>query len=109
VLEVTYEINVYTDDAQAMNAIYTELHREVLDVFNEPGVQIMTRRRRALVTRVYLVDGPGGQNVERFAELLADALAHAHQESRLDPRVGPPPAAPIMVASSALPAWTRSP
>jgi small-conductance mechanosensitive channel len=39
---VTYELNVYTDDAQAMGAIYTGLHRNVLDVFNEYGVQIMT-------------------------------------------------------------------
>ena len=39
---VTYEINVYTDDAKAMHAIYTDLHRNILDVFNEHGVQIMT-------------------------------------------------------------------
>jgi small-conductance mechanosensitive channel len=39
---VTYELNVYTDNAQAMNALYTELHRNILDVFNEYGVQIMT-------------------------------------------------------------------
>jgi small-conductance mechanosensitive channel len=39
---VTYELNVYTDNAQAMNALYTDLHRNILDVFNEYGVQIMT-------------------------------------------------------------------
>ena len=39
---VTYELNVYTDNAQAMGEIYTGLHRNVLDVFNEYGVQIMT-------------------------------------------------------------------
>jgi small-conductance mechanosensitive channel len=39
---VTYELNVYTDDAQAMGQIYTGLHRNILDVFNEYGVQIMT-------------------------------------------------------------------
>jgi small-conductance mechanosensitive channel len=39
---VTYEINGYCDDAQAMNQIYTDLHRNILDVFNEHGVQIMT-------------------------------------------------------------------
>jgi small-conductance mechanosensitive channel len=39
---ITYELNVYCDDAQAMNALYTELHRNILDVFNEFGVQIMT-------------------------------------------------------------------
>ncbi len=39
---VTYEINVYCDTPQAMMLLYTELHRNVLDVFNEYGVQIMT-------------------------------------------------------------------
>jgi small-conductance mechanosensitive channel len=39
---VTYELNVYCDDAQAMGEIYTGLHRNILDLFNEYGVQIMT-------------------------------------------------------------------
>jgi small-conductance mechanosensitive channel len=39
---VTYEINVYCDTPEAMAALYTELRRNILDVFNEYGVQIMT-------------------------------------------------------------------
>jgi small-conductance mechanosensitive channel len=39
---VTYEINVYCGDAQAMLQLYTQLHQNILDVFNEYGVQIMT-------------------------------------------------------------------
>jgi small-conductance mechanosensitive channel len=39
---VTYELNVYCDNAQAMSRLYTALHRNILDVFNEYGVQIMT-------------------------------------------------------------------
>ena len=39
---VTYEINAYCHDVQAMGQIYTELHRNILDCFNEHGVQIMT-------------------------------------------------------------------
>ena len=39
---VTYEINVYCDNPQAMGRIYTALHENILDVFNEHGVQIMT-------------------------------------------------------------------
>ena len=39
---VTYELNAYCNNAQAMNALYTDLHRNILDVFNEHGVQIMT-------------------------------------------------------------------
>ena len=39
---VKYEINVYCDNAQAMARIYTALHQNILDLFNEYGVQIMT-------------------------------------------------------------------
>lgn len=39
---INYELNVYCDDASAMVALYTMLHRNILDVFNEYGVQIMT-------------------------------------------------------------------
>jgi small-conductance mechanosensitive channel len=39
---VNYEINVFCDNAQAMNRLYTALHQNILDVFNEYGVQIMT-------------------------------------------------------------------
>jgi small-conductance mechanosensitive channel len=39
---VTYEINAYTSNVPAMMRLYTVLHRHVLDVFNEYGVQIMT-------------------------------------------------------------------
>jgi small-conductance mechanosensitive channel len=39
---VTYELNVYIDNTQLLAHRYAELHRHVLDVFNEYGVQIMT-------------------------------------------------------------------
>lgn len=39
---VSYEINAYCDQPQAMPKIYTALHQNILDVFNEYGVQIMT-------------------------------------------------------------------
>jgi small-conductance mechanosensitive channel len=39
---VEYEINAYCRDAHAMLPLYTALHRNILDVFNEYGVQIMT-------------------------------------------------------------------
>ena len=37
-----YELNVYCRDATKMQALYTLLHHNVLDLFNEYGVQIMT-------------------------------------------------------------------
>ena len=39
---VTYELNVYCRSANSMLHLYAELHRHILDVFNEYGVQIMT-------------------------------------------------------------------
>jgi small-conductance mechanosensitive channel len=39
---VTYELNAYCDTPALMRQLYAELHRHVIDVFNEYGVQIMT-------------------------------------------------------------------
>jgi small-conductance mechanosensitive channel len=39
---VTYEINVYCDAPQKRAHIYSTLHQNILDVFNENNVQIMT-------------------------------------------------------------------
>jgi len=41
-LAVTYEINVYCDDPHGMSRFYTALHQNILDLFNENDVQIMT-------------------------------------------------------------------
>jgi len=39
---VTYEINVYTQDPLNRLKTYTALHQNILDVFNENNIQIMT-------------------------------------------------------------------
>jgi small-conductance mechanosensitive channel len=39
---VTYELNAYCNDPGMMLRLYAEMHRQILDVFNEHGVQIMT-------------------------------------------------------------------
>lgn len=39
---VTYELNAYCKDDSKMPLMYTELHRNIQDVFNENDVQIMT-------------------------------------------------------------------
>lgn len=39
---VVYELNAPCGDVPTMNATYTALHHQILDVFNEHGVQIMT-------------------------------------------------------------------
>ena len=44
---VTYELNVYTDKPQKMAGFYSELHQNILDAFNEYGVQIMSPNYKA--------------------------------------------------------------
>jgi small-conductance mechanosensitive channel len=39
---VVYQLNVYKQVAEALPAAYSDLHQNILDVFNEYGVQIMT-------------------------------------------------------------------
>jgi small-conductance mechanosensitive channel len=39
---VNYEINAYCKDINRMKTVYTLLHQNILDVFNENNVQIMT-------------------------------------------------------------------
>ena len=39
---IRYELNAYTDRPEQMLRIYSELHKRILDSFNEYGVQIMT-------------------------------------------------------------------
>lgn len=39
---VNYELNVYTDTPQAMPRLYSDLHQNIQDAFNDYGVQIMS-------------------------------------------------------------------
>jgi small-conductance mechanosensitive channel len=39
---VVYELNVYSGTAKGIARTYSNLHQNILDVFNEHGVQIMT-------------------------------------------------------------------
>lgn len=37
---VEYQLNVYTKDANKMNDIYSDLRKNIQDVFNEAGIEI---------------------------------------------------------------------
>lgn len=39
---VSYELNVYTQKAKKMPFIYSEIHKNILEVFNEAGVEILS-------------------------------------------------------------------
>lgn len=55
---VTYELNAYTDNPQIMPRLYSALHANILDVFNEHSVQIMTPSYEADTPEPKVV-GPG--------------------------------------------------
>lgn len=44
---VSYQINGYTRDANHQSAIYSDLHRNIQDTFNEAGIEIMSPHYRA--------------------------------------------------------------
>jgi small-conductance mechanosensitive channel len=44
---VTYQVNVYTNQSKRMAAIYSGLHQNIQDKFNEGGVEILSPHYRA--------------------------------------------------------------
>jgi small-conductance mechanosensitive channel len=75
---VNYELNVYCDKPAEMYRLYTELHRSVLDVFNEYNVQIMTPS--------YIADPAEPKVVprEHWFEKPAQAAAQPNRRTRVD-------------------------
>ncbi|MEO6631173.1 MAG: mechanosensitive ion channel family protein, partial [Mucilaginibacter sp.] len=45
---VTYQINAYTAQSHKMAVIYSNLHQNIQDKFNEAGVEIMSPHYTAL-------------------------------------------------------------
>jgi small-conductance mechanosensitive channel len=45
---VSYQINAYTDQPQKMAGIYSELHQQIQDQFNQAGVEIMSPQYNAV-------------------------------------------------------------
>jgi len=45
---VRYELNAYTDSPRAMAKIYSDLHQNIQDKFNEAGVEIMSPHYKAI-------------------------------------------------------------
>lgn len=39
---ITYELNAYTDNAQKIAYTYSELHKNIIDVFNQANIEIMS-------------------------------------------------------------------
>lgn len=44
---VEYQINIYTDQADLMSGIYSDLYKNVQDVFNREGIEILSPHYRA--------------------------------------------------------------
>jgi len=74
---VTYELNAYTDSPHDMAQIYSDLHRNIQESFNQGGVEIMSPHyaqlrdgNRTTIPGEYLAEGyePGGIRIERTGE-----------------------------------------
>ena len=72
---VDYEINGYCNDPPALGQVYTAMHRNILDLFNEHGVQIMTpayeddpQQRKVAPRDQWFAVPPGMGGVERVVE-----------------------------------------
>jgi small-conductance mechanosensitive channel len=45
---ISYEINAFTKRAQRLTVTYSEIHRRIVDAFNEAGVEIMSPHYSAI-------------------------------------------------------------
>jgi small-conductance mechanosensitive channel len=77
-MRVVYEINAYTDQPQKMKEIYSNLHKNILDQFNEYGVEILTpnyetdRATPAIVPKEQWHAAPADRFSEKESEIKKD-------------------------------------
>jgi small-conductance mechanosensitive channel len=74
---VSYEINAYTDRANESAAIYSRLHRNIQDRFNEAGVEIMSPHYNSLRDGNEVTIPPG----QRAASYVAPSFRVAVEPS----------------------------
>jgi small-conductance mechanosensitive channel len=86
---VTYELNVYTERPELMPRIYSDLHQNIQDAFNEYGVQIMSpnyvmdRGKPTVVPKEHWYEPP--------ARKLGPEAADVTRTNRIEPREEPRP------------------
>lgn len=82
---VTYELNVYSNQPNNMTKVYTLLSQNILDVFNEYGVQIMTP--------AYMADTEQPKIVPKDQWYIppANPPQNTEAEQSADPASPPPP------------------
>jgi small-conductance mechanosensitive channel len=79
---VTYEVNVYCDNAPAMLELYASLYRHILDVFNEYGIQIMTPAYRGDPAQPKLVPPEHWYSAPALPPAVAAAPPHSDAVSQ---------------------------
>ena len=81
---VTYELNAYTDKAHLMGIVYSELHKNILDKFNEYQVQIMTPNYEGdrAVPAVVQKDKWYSAPADRFNDDERHVVEYPHREAR---------------------------
>lgn len=73
---VSYELNAYTDVPSSMATIYSELHANIQDRFNEAGIEIMSPHYSTL--------RDGNKSTIPDDYLPPDYMPLAHRINRVD-------------------------
>ena len=71
---VNYELNAYTDQPQQMVGIYSRLHQNIQDQFNEAGIEIILNMREKMIEME--------RQMEEFAHVVQQELSRvaSHRE-----------------------------
>lgn len=79
---VTYELNVYTKQANKMAQIYSDIHKNILEEFDTAGVEILSPRYDALRDgNSSTVPSNKGKDIRNPIEKLTDKVSGASQKT----------------------------
>ena len=87
---VSYEINAYTKEVKLMPSIYSDIHRNILDAFNEAGVEILSPQYIAARDgNLSTVPGKSGPGSKSPIDRIVDHLTGQNQKIKIRKDDGP--------------------
>ena len=88
---VTYELNAYTENPQGMDQVYSNLHQNIQDAFNDAGMEIMSPHytqvrdgNRAAIPDSYLPENyePGALRIQQAGNTKGDRKGERTEGSK---------------------------